>query len=360
MLSWPLTDLMDAGRCRTALTQIQSVLIEVLTKLHLEKNNLAQKYWSVSCSLQHRLLKSQLISLASYQRKLMEILHKQMYLVTNYVTMKGKLPTQPSIYQQGNIREHQRPDLSFPIASIPKSLKHQEAHNCDQEAQHRERSGTQASVFTSPSGNNTQGMKAPLYTVNDKYKTCEGIPKQGTCNTLQHIKMARKKALIKSKTEDSMINLYQLIRGGVIPPGGTLQLFLKGHWHLAHVQADGSIMSKGKLYLDPKQWVQSFLGNSLPISSTYAHDKVMFRDKSLSYYILNTDAMERTSEKHLMADQHNNIGSAQEMLTETTSQNHQMKINTIHLVDDAELLPNATMDCYWDKILKTNYLLCAD
>lgn len=152
-----------------------------------------------------------------------------MYLVTNYVTMKGKLPTQSSIYQQGNMREHQRPDLSSPIASILKSLKHQEAQNCDQDKQHGERSGTQVSVFTSPSGNSTQGMKAPLYTANDKHKTCEGILKQGTCNTLQHIniKMEGKKVLIKSKTEDSMINLYQLIRGRVIPPGGTLQLFLK-------------------------------------------------------------------------------------------------------------------------------------
>lgn len=31
-----------------------------------------------------------------------------------------------------------------------------------------------------------------------------------------------------------------------------------------------------------------------------------------------------------------------------------MKIQIIHLVDDAELLPNAMMDCYWEKLLKND------
>ena len=31
-----------------------------------------------------------------------------------------------------------------------------------------------------------------------------------------------------------------------------------------------------------------------------------------------------------------------------------MKIRIIHLVDDAELLPNAMMDCYWEKLLKND------
>ncbi|XP_054867598.1 ankyrin repeat domain-containing protein 31-like isoform X3 [Amphiprion ocellaris] len=45
MLTWPLTELKDADIYRAALTQIQSVLIELLTKQHLEKDYLAQKFW---------------------------------------------------------------------------------------------------------------------------------------------------------------------------------------------------------------------------------------------------------------------------------------------------------------------------
>lgn len=32
-----------------------------------------------------------------------------------------------------------------------------------------------------------------------------------------------------------------------------------------------------------------------------------------------------------------------------------MKIKIIHLVNDEELLPNAVMDMYWDKLIKEDY-----
>ncbi|GLD72546.1 putative ankyrin repeat domain-containing protein 31 [Lates japonicus] len=47
MLTWPLTGLQDAGRYYAALTKIQSVLVQVLARQHLEKDNLAQRYRSV-------------------------------------------------------------------------------------------------------------------------------------------------------------------------------------------------------------------------------------------------------------------------------------------------------------------------
>lgn len=52
-------------------------------------------------------------------------------------------------------------------------------------------------------------------------------------------------------------------------------LHLQGHWHLAHVMADGSMKdSKGKLHLAPEDWLESILGNNIPVSSEYAWNKV--------------------------------------------------------------------------------------
>ncbi|XP_061671887.1 beta-1,3-galactosyl-O-glycosyl-glycoprotein beta-1,6-N-acetylglucosaminyltransferase 4 isoform X4 [Syngnathoides biaculeatus] len=55
------------------------------------------------------------------------------------------------------------------------------------------------------------------------------------------------------------------------------------------------------------------------------------------------------------AVQHCNTSSIQE--TETTvsiSLNHLMKIKTIHLIADEELIPNAILDSYWDILLQSN------
>lgn len=37
-----------------------------------------------------------------------------------------------------------------------------------------------------------------------------------------------------------------------------------------------------------------------------------------------------------------------------------MNIKIIHLVDDEGLLPNAIVDCYWEKLLKKDALQCED
>lgn len=50
---------------------------------------------------------------------------------------------------------------------------------------------------------------------------------------------------------------------------------MQGRVHVAHVMAQGSIKdSKGKLFLTPTDWFQSILGNSVPVSSACAWDKV--------------------------------------------------------------------------------------
>lgn len=53
---------------------------------------------------------------------------------------------------------------------------------------------------------------------------------------------------------------------------------LQAQWHVALVQGNGSIKdSKGKLHLTPKHWLESILGNNIPVSSAYAWDKVRHR-----------------------------------------------------------------------------------
>ncbi|XP_044219328.1 ankyrin repeat domain-containing protein 31-like isoform X1 [Thunnus albacares] len=370
MLTWPLTEPADADKYHTALKQIQCVLIDILAKQHLEKDNLAHKYWSVSESLRQRVLKSQLISLASCQRNLVVILQKQMHLVEVYVTMKAKLSTRSPIYQ-GSPVVRQQPDHFSTPASRAASSKGREVHmcfpnNCNQDRQRKESHEpvTQASLLRSaPSSNakdvTVQRPPAPSPTQGTKVNSGQRRPPQPG-NTLQHInfQMKGKNALIQTRAEDKSRHLSKLIQEGKMPSGSVLQLFLKGHWHLANVRGDGSIKdSKGKLHSAPERWLESIFGNYIPVSSTYAWDKVTFRDKPLSHYLLNTESegnapqMCPEEDVQLCSDR-----STQETLTTAAaSLNRLMKIKRIHLVDDDELLPNAIMDCYWEKLLQKDY-----
>ncbi|KAM7416996.1 hypothetical protein PAMA_018871 [Pampus argenteus] len=403
--TWPLTESEDAGRYHAALKQIQSVLIEVLAKQHLEKDNLVHKFRSLSASLRQRVLKSQLISLASCQRDLVVILQKQMDLVEAYVTMKAKLSTQPPKYESS-------PNLFLPPASS------KGPNSCNQDSQRKEshKAVTQTSLlrpakdFIEPRPP-TQGTKADV--MNKKVsRGRRRRPQLG--NTLQHgnFQMTGNNAMIESRAEDNSRHLPELIQKGLIPCGSVLQLLLKGQRHLAHVLEDGSIKdSKGKLHLAPEHWVKSIFGNYIPVSSTYAWDKikhlnmsgsdrqldpqsrpetdgcreavycrskfgtqkavssdkgikncireevqeqVTFRDNPLSYYLLNMESDGNRPQTCPEEDvQHRSASSTQEALTTVSaSLNHLMKIKRIHLVDDDELLPNAIMDSYWEKLLQ--------
>ncbi|XP_045889810.1 poly [ADP-ribose] polymerase tankyrase-1-like [Micropterus dolomieu] len=368
--TWSLAGLEDTGRYHAALTQIQNGLIEVLAKQHLEKDNLAHKYWSVSDFLQQRVLKSHLVSIALHQRNLVEILQNQMHLVEVYVTMKAILSTEPHTVVR------QQPDHFSTPASTQTSSKARAIHNCNQDSLTKEshRPVTQASLLRSALPNNTKCLavprhpaaviakkKAPTHTdvLNEKASTYQrSAPQPG--NTLQHInfKMKGINALIQSTAADNSRHLSNLIQRGIMPSGSALQLLLKGHWHLAQVLSDGSIKdSKGKFHLAPEDWLESVLGNNIPVSSEYAWDKVRYRDKPLSNYILDMEAEENTPQTHPENDiQHCRPVSSQEaLITEADSLNCLMKIKMIHLLDDEEFLPNALVDCYWEKLLKKDY-----
>ncbi|XP_038560487.1 ankyrin repeat domain-containing protein 31-like isoform X3 [Micropterus salmoides] len=327
-------------------------------------------YRSVSDFLQQRVLKSHLVCIALHQRNLVEILQNQMHLVEVYVTMKAILSTEPHTVVR------QQPDHFSTPASTQTSSKARAIHNCNQDSLTKEshRPVTQASLLRSALPNNAKCLavprhpaaviakkKAPTHTdvLNEKASTYQrSAPQPG--NTLQHInfKMKGINALIEATAADNSRHLSKLIQRGIMPSGSALQLLLKGHWHLAHVLSDGSIKdSKGKFHLAPEDWLESVLGNNIPVSSEYAWDKVRYRDKPLSNYILDMEAEENTPQTHPENDiQHCRPVSSQEaLITEADSLNCLMKIKMIHLLDDEEFLPNALVDCYWEKLLKKDY-----
>ncbi|XP_075955411.1 uncharacterized protein LOC142957453 isoform X3 [Anarhichas minor] len=341
------------GRYHAALTQIQKVLIEALTKQQLEKDALAQRCRSVPGCLLQRLLKSQLASLASRQRTVVELLQVQIRLAEVYVTAKARLSTQPPNHGGSSV-------VRWPAASTAG-----EAHSCDQNGRERHRPVTQTSAVrsTPPSGARGRSVPRPpappLTLLLKKDATRTDVPKQkasgcqssatqaGNTSRRVSFQMKGNNALIQTQAEDNSPQLSELIQRGVMPSGGALQLLLKGLRHLAHVQGDGSIKdSKGKTHRAPERWLESILGNNIPVSSTYAWDKVMFADRPLSHYLLHTEA-----EGDEPQTRHGSAGSSPEGLTtESAILRRLMRIKIIHLVDDEELLPNAVMDRYWEKL----------
>ncbi|XP_078027183.1 ankyrin repeat domain-containing protein 31-like [Epinephelus lanceolatus] len=375
ILTWPLTGPEDADGYHVALIQIHNMLSEVLTKQHVEKDNLAQKQWCVANTLRH-LLKGQLVSLASCQKNLVEILQKQMHLVEVYVTMKAILSTPPPNHQGITVVRQQPDHFSTPV-STPASSKAREAHRCNENFQRKEshRPGTQTRLLRSAHPNNakdlivpsppapllTQSKRAATHTdvLNKKVSSCQSSAPQPE-NISEHINFQRRgsNALIQTRAEDNSTHLSELIQRGVLPSGSDLQVVLKGQWHLAHVMNDGLIKdSRGQLYLAPECWLESVLGNNIPVSSTYAWDKVTFRDKPLSHYLLNIEAEETKPQTHHEDNvQHCRASSSQRVLfTDTSTLNCLMKIKIFHLVTDEEVLPNAIMDRYWETLLKKDY-----
>ncbi|XP_039660359.1 ankyrin repeat domain-containing protein 31-like isoform X2 [Perca fluviatilis] len=344
--TWPITGPEDAGRYNAALTQIQNVLMEVLSKHHMEKENLARKSRSVPDYLWHRVLKSQLASLASRQRNLEEILQLQSHLVEKFVTMKAKLSTQPPNHQDSTV-VRQQPDLVSTLASF----KAREEHRCGPNGHRTEshepvtRTSGLGSILTFPTPPVRSAMNARAGS------QPSSAPQAG--NTLQHINFQTKgnNALIQTRAEDTSKHLSMLIQRGVMEVGSLVKFFFKHDWLYANVLEDGSLKDKkGSKHPTPEHWLEVILGNNIPVSSSYAWDKVLFKNKPLSHYFLNgqTEGPEDDVRRYTAAP------SQQALTPEAVTLRSLMKIRIIHLVDDAELLPNAMMDCYWEKLLKND------
>ncbi|XP_068452344.1 ankyrin repeat domain-containing protein 31-like isoform X2 [Clinocottus analis] len=230
----PLISQEDAGRCHAALVEINQVLFEAQNKQQRDKDDVARRCRSMPAHFRQPLLRSRLVALAARQETILEILRKQTGLFEEYATAKAELSAQT-------------PDRKARLQPSP-----------------------------SPSPSASKRVKSSRTPVG--------------ANTLQHFNFQMKgNALIQTQDDDDDkgAHLSQLIQSGVMSAGSALQLLLKGKRHQALVQADGSLKdARGKRHRAPERWLESILGKNIPVSSTYAWDKVTFGDKPLSHYLL--------------------------------------------------------------------------
>ncbi|KAJ8405665.1 hypothetical protein AAFF_G00316450 [Aldrovandia affinis] len=97
--TWELTGPEDTGRFTEAFSEIQTVLNDVLIKHKAEYRELIRKCRIASNSLKQGILREQLTSLASRQKRLLNILQKQNVLKLNVQTQRSRLPAWQSSTQ---------------------------------------------------------------------------------------------------------------------------------------------------------------------------------------------------------------------------------------------------------------------
>ncbi|CAG5918773.1 unnamed protein product [Menidia menidia] len=349
MTTWPLTNLEDKGRYRAALTHIQSVLIDVLHKQQLEKKSLVKRFKRVPVAFREHVLKSQVLSLLSCQKNLMEILQKQVHLEEVCVPWKDRSLPQPS-NKRCSVVPRQQPDLWSSLVSAPASYKPGEKRRHRQDGKkNRSNPVTQPRLLRSL-------LTCPDLQ-NNKTSSCLSAPQPEKTVQQASFNMKDSDLLIQKRGEEDSRYLHRLVRGGIVAPGSALQLLLKGKQHIGHVHADGSIMTKGKQHQSPESWLKSILGKNIPVSSAYAMDKITVGDKPLSYYKMSLEAKENPSqilfEDSVCFTRGDADASHEELIPDALDPNNLLKrIKIVHLVNDDELLPSAIIEHYWDKLLK--------
>ncbi|XP_015229090.1 PREDICTED: uncharacterized protein LOC107083984 [Cyprinodon variegatus] len=100
ILTLPLTNLKDLERYKEVLLDTQNVLMDVLVNQRLEKDTLSHKLRTVPVYFHERVLKSNVLALASNQRKLVNLLQNQLELEKAYITAKANISSQ-SLNHQG-------------------------------------------------------------------------------------------------------------------------------------------------------------------------------------------------------------------------------------------------------------------
>nr|XP_057925555.1 uncharacterized protein LOC131127563 isoform X2 [Doryrhamphus excisus] len=324
MSTWSLTQPQDGVKYYSAVTHIHNTLAEVLVKQRLEKAKLAHKYKSMTSSILRHGVKIQLISLSSRQRNFVRILQMQMDLVmpphmsrctTSHQNSQSLLAQDSSSEMTETVKGSQDKSDQLISKSRPRRSSRQKAMT--------QTNGRILTVLPSHFPSTAQ------------LTTKRRVSQPG--NSLQANKIQAKDnaPLSQTRTDKHGRHLSQLVQKGLIPSGGALQLLLKGDWHFARVLEDGSIKdSKGKSHLSPECWLRSILANNIPVSCTYAWDKV---------------SDQGASEAHVQRYSH---GCTQE--TPTTGQNHLPAIRTLYLVADEELIPNSIIDSYWKRLLQSD------
>ncbi|RVE68718.1 hypothetical protein OJAV_G00094500 [Oryzias javanicus] len=342
MSAWPLMGVHSVDRFQTALVQIQSVLKDILSKQRLEKDFLYKRFLKVSNSFRHCVLKTHLLSVASCQKTLVEVLQKQLHLEKTFVAAITAL---------------QAPSSPVQCSSVTRQKMHcttgesgMETGSSSQVGEQDERSGLLKCLLS-------RGGKAlPRHGLQaDRSGIFQKTQPQET--SLQQVKTKGQNALRQSRAEDSSRHLRLLIQGGMLAPGSALQLLWKGKLHLAHVLVDGSMMSKGKVFQAPERWLEWIIGNNIPVGSGYALDKVTFRDVPLSQLLLNMEADKNRSHSCPEdSSQHSMHVSAQPPHDAAGSLSFLLKIRTIHLVSDDEFMPSTIMDHFWEQLQQKDFL----
>ncbi|XP_061585871.1 ankyrin repeat domain-containing protein 31-like [Cololabis saira] len=337
-----LTDTRDADRIFEGLMQIQSMLVDVHNKQRLEMEKLSEKYRSTPRSL-HHVLKTRFLSLASYQNSLIEVVQMQTHLEQTYLTTKAKFSALPPNHQDnGTMTQHM--NQCYSQVSTEESSKHGEAYSCNQDREKRWAPNTRVGTFRCVQ---TQTNNAGLQ--NDEAGCSTAQPGATLCH--DSLKLIGKNALIQRRAGDNSTRVCQLIQAGVLSPGNVLQVFWKGKQHSAFVLGDGFIKSNHKSHRTVEGWLESILGNNIPVSSEYALEKVTFGDIPLSHYLLSLEKEENASQAvHQDSVQRGRAVSAQEeLITEPGILERLRKIRRVLIVGDDEFAPNAIMDLYWDK-----------
>ncbi|XP_041925490.1 ankyrin repeat domain-containing protein 31 isoform X2 [Alosa sapidissima] len=146
--------------------------------------------------------------------------------------------------------------------------------------------------------------------------------------------------------------LASLIRQGILTPAeNALEFKLKGSCHQASLLQGGSIRDiHGKDFVTPEQWVESILGNNIPVSSAYAWEKITFRSRSLSAYVTVDDAGSAQAAS-LNANEPDPLASQPKEIKKNISGNY-MEIKSIQLISNDEFAPTHIIDQYWEVITK--------
>uniref|UniRef100_A0AAV2MNQ7 Uncharacterized protein n=1 Tax=Knipowitschia caucasica TaxID=637954 RepID=A0AAV2MNQ7_KNICA len=107
----PQTDL-------STLWDVHTVLTQVLAKQHVAKDNLTHLYWTVPCWLRKLVLKHQLVSLASEQTQLVDVIQKQMRVVDQYIQrhdssrpVPGSAPRNQDLKATLSTRQHSQANI---------------------------------------------------------------------------------------------------------------------------------------------------------------------------------------------------------------------------------------------------------
>ncbi|XP_023814669.1 putative ankyrin repeat domain-containing protein 31 isoform X2 [Oryzias latipes] len=202
MRAWRLTGGRSADRFQAACVQIQSVLRDVLSKQRLEKDALCRRFQKVSGSFRRRVLRTHLLSLASCQRTLLEVLQKQLHLEETFAAARTELQAPPPAVQYKSVTGER-------MEQTPGELGEETGTSCPS-GEEDDRSGPLGCPIT-------RGGKPPPHRGLQSNTT-------GFCRKtfLQQVKVKG-----QSRTKVSSRPLGLLIQGGALAPGSALQLLWK-------------------------------------------------------------------------------------------------------------------------------------